>query len=45
MTANIEVDAVFESNAENNHEELEKSHAKLLEEIAKPQYYNNRELS
>ncbi|NOG30043.1 RNA degradosome polyphosphate kinase [Lysinibacillus fusiformis] len=33
------------SNNELNEEEFLKNHSQLLEEIAKPQYYNNRELS
>ena len=45
MPANIEVDTMNELDAENKYEKLAKSHASLLEEIAKPQYYNNREIS
>ncbi|AJK89206.1 MULTISPECIES: RNA degradosome polyphosphate kinase [Lysinibacillus] len=33
------------TNKELNEEEFLKNHSQLLEEIAKPQYYNNRELS
>ncbi|WP_336636752.1 RNA degradosome polyphosphate kinase [Lysinibacillus fusiformis] len=33
------------TNNELNEEEFLKNHSRLLEEIAKPQYYNNRELS
>ncbi|MBD8031576.1 RNA degradosome polyphosphate kinase [Solibacillus merdavium] len=40
MTKNIETDSFFEE----NNEELN-SRIHILEEIAKPQYYNNRELS
>ncbi|AWE06503.1 RNA degradosome polyphosphate kinase [Lysinibacillus sp. 2017] len=44
MTTNFEVDAVFEPDVDNKNQ-ISKSQAQLLEEIAKPQYYNNRELS
>lgn len=44
MTTNLDVGSVFEPDFESN-EEDPKSPDQLLEEIAKPQYYNNRELS
>ncbi|MGN7477151.1 RNA degradosome polyphosphate kinase [Solibacillus silvestris] len=44
MTMNMEADPMFDRNFEENNEEL-KTQIQMFEEIAKPQYYNNRELS
>lgn len=44
LTMNTESNALFEANDNESNEELKK-HIQMLEEIAKPEYYNNRELS
>ena len=44
MTTNMDMDPLFDTGGKQMNE-MSKKEAQLLEEIAKPQYYNNRELS